>query len=69
MPVLLAMPTVADTQLGRHAFPSHRLIHPQRQVEDIVVIAAVEEPLDCMELSQSGFVGIRHKLDGAGRDQ
>jgi len=74
VPVFPAVPAVADAEFGADVLVAHFLVEGQGQVQEVVVIAAVEEPLHGTEFLQRGVIGLvdegegRVVVDGFGDD-
>jgi len=60
-PVVLA---VADAELALDVFLAHELVELDAEVEEEVVVAAVDEPLHRAQLRDGGLVGLAHVVDG-----
>ena len=64
VPVLPAVPAVADAELAADAAGAHLLEEGDGQVHEAVVVAAVEEPLHGAELLEGGVIGLVDEREG-----
>ena len=65
MPVFPIVNTVADAQFVVDTGSPHQLVHLHTLVEEEVIVAAVEEPLDGTHLLLRGIVGLFYETQRA----
>ncbi len=63
MPIFPIVDSVPDTQLILYSLEHHLHVEVKGQLDEIVVITAIEEPLYATEGVQGGVIGFVHIIE------